>query len=50
MARMMPVSEVEVAKAGYTYNTSLNPTFIPGRYMHLAPTSCRMEYYKSQPR
>ena len=35
MARMMPVSEVEVAKAGYTYNTSLNPTFIPGRYMHL---------------
>ena len=27
MARMMPVSEVEVAKAGYTYNTSLNPTY-----------------------
>lgn len=35
-ARMMPVPEAEIAKAGYTYNTSLNPTFIPGRYMHLS--------------
>lgn len=35
MARMMPVSEAEIAKAGYTYNSSLHPTFIPGRYMHL---------------
>lgn len=34
-ARMMPVPEKEIFKAGYTYNTSLNPTFIPGRYMHL---------------
>lgn len=34
-ARMMPVPEEEIARAGYTYNTSLHPTFIPGRYMHL---------------
>ena len=35
-ARMMPVPEAEIYKAGYSYNTSLNPTFIPGRYMHLS--------------
>ena len=33
-ARMMPLPEGAVARAGYTYNSSLNPTFIPGRYMH----------------
>ena len=32
MARMMPVSETEIREAGYSYNSSLNPTFIPGRY------------------
>lgn len=32
MARMMPVDEAEIAKAGYAYNSSINPTFIPGRY------------------
>ncbi|MBR8725257.1 polysaccharide deacetylase family protein [Bacteroides pyogenes] len=35
-ARMMPVPEAGVFKAGYVYNSSLNPTFIPGRYMHLS--------------
>jgi hypothetical protein len=35
MPRMMPVAAVEVAKAGYLYNSSLNPTWIPGRYKHL---------------
>jgi peptidoglycan/xylan/chitin deacetylase (PgdA/CDA1 family) len=35
MARMMPVDEKEIQKAGYTYNTSMNPTFIPGRYNNL---------------
>lgn len=34
-ARMMPVSETEIQKAGYKYNSSINPTFIPGRYMNL---------------
>lgn len=32
MPRMMPVSEEGIRKAGYAYNTSLNPTWIPGRY------------------
>lgn len=35
MARMMPVSENAIFEAGYTYNSSLNPTFLPGRYNHL---------------
>lgn len=32
MARMMPVDEVEINMAGYTYNSSINPTWLPGRY------------------
>lgn len=32
MARMMPVDEIEIYKAGYQYNSSINPTFLPGRY------------------
>ena len=32
MARMMPVDEGEIAQAGYIYNTSINPTYLPGRY------------------
>ena len=35
-ARMMPVSEKAIYEAGYKYNSSLNPTFIPGRYMKLS--------------
>ena len=33
--RMFPVSDDDISAAGYTYNSSLNPAFIPGRYMHL---------------
>jgi len=33
--RMFPVDIKEQAKQGYIYNASLNPAFIPGRYMHL---------------
>lgn len=36
MARMMPVDEKDIKAAGYTYNSSLNPTIIPGRYMNLS--------------
>ncbi len=32
MARMMPVDEREIEKAGYVYNSSINPTWLPGRY------------------
>jgi peptidoglycan/xylan/chitin deacetylase (PgdA/CDA1 family) len=35
MARMMPVSEKEIKKAGYMYNSSINPTYLPGRYNKL---------------
>ncbi len=32
MARMMPVDEKEIFNAGYVYNSSINPTWLPGRY------------------
>jgi peptidoglycan/xylan/chitin deacetylase (PgdA/CDA1 family) len=35
MARLAPVDDREIEKAGYTYNSSMNPTWIPGRYNHL---------------
>lgn len=35
MPRMMPVDQKEVQKAGYSYNSSINPTFLPGRYNNL---------------
>ena len=35
MPRMMKVDEIEVEKAGYSYNSSVNPTFLPGRYNNL---------------
>lgn len=34
--RMFPVDDAALAKAGYEYNSSLNPAFVPGRYMHLS--------------
>lgn len=33
--RMFKVDIAEQARQGYAYNASLNPAFIPGRYMHL---------------
>lgn len=33
--RMFPVQEEVMAVSGYLYNSSLNPTFIPGKYQHL---------------
>ncbi|WKS94706.1 polysaccharide deacetylase family protein [Riemerella columbina] len=35
MPRMSPVREQAVAEAGYHYNSSINPTFLPGRYNNL---------------
>ena len=35
MPRMMPVADEALRRAGYRYNSSLNPTWIPGRYNHL---------------
>lgn len=36
MARMMPLDDREVEEAGYLYNSSINPTWIPGRYNNLS--------------
>ena len=33
--RMFEVDNSELVREGYLYNSSINPTFIPGRYMHL---------------
>ena len=33
--RMFPVDLKEQGRQGYLYNASLNPAFIPSRYMHL---------------
>nr|MBC7613798.1 polysaccharide deacetylase family protein [Pseudopedobacter sp.] len=35
MPRMQDVDHVEVRNAGYSYNSSLNPTWLPGRYNNL---------------
>ena len=32
--RMFPVDDAALKSAGYRYNSSLNPAFIPGRYCH----------------
>lgn len=32
---MFPVSDKEIERQGYLYNSSLHPAFIPGRYIHL---------------
>jgi len=34
MPRMQAVDKKEIAAAGYTFDSSLNPTWIPGRYNH----------------
>jgi peptidoglycan/xylan/chitin deacetylase (PgdA/CDA1 family) len=36
MARMMPVNNQDIRNAGYSYNSSLNPVFLPGRYNNLS--------------
>jgi hypothetical protein len=35
MPRLAPVSNYELVQSGYRYNSSLNPTWVPGRYNHL---------------
>ena len=34
--RMFPVKDSEIRRVGYLYNSSINPAFIPGRYMNLS--------------
>lgn len=41
--RMFAVSDADIAAAGYIYNSSLNPCFIPGHYNNLGkPRTCFM--------
>jgi peptidoglycan/xylan/chitin deacetylase (PgdA/CDA1 family) len=35
MPRMQPVDEAAIREAGYKYNSSINPTYLPGRYNNL---------------
>ena len=35
MPRMLEVAATDVKQAGYLYNSSINPTFLPGRYNKL---------------
>mgnify|MGYP004443329263 FL=1 len=44
MPRMAPVSDEEIERLGFRFNSSLNPCFIPGRYMHL--TTPRTHFMK----
>lgn len=43
MPRMMPVDEKAIEDAGYSYNSSINPTWLPGRYnnLHISRTYFR---------
>jgi Polysaccharide deacetylase len=36
MARLQEVSDREIQSAGYLYNSSMNPTYLPGRYNNLS--------------
>lgn len=36
MPRMMRIDEQDVFNAGYEYNSSINPTYLPGRYNNLS--------------
>jgi hypothetical protein len=46
MARLMEVDEQEICKAGYKYNSSMNPTYIPGRYNNFFKK--RTAYYSNE--
>jgi hypothetical protein len=46
MAGLQPVDDAEIEKAGYEYNSSMNPTYIPGRYNNLSKP--RTAYYTNK--
>ncbi len=46
MARLMEVDEREIRNAGYKYNSSMNPTYIPGRYNNFFKK--RTAYYSNE--
>ncbi len=46
MARLQEVSDRAIQSAGYLYNTSMNPTYLPGRYNNFFKK--RTPYYSEQ--
>jgi len=46
MARLQKVPDREIEAAGYTYNSSMNPTYLPGRYNNFFQP--RIPYYSNQ--
>jgi len=46
MAGLQPVEEAEIEKAGDEYNSSMNPTYISGRYNNLSKP--RTAYYTNK--
>ena len=45
MPRMLEVSATDVKQAGYTYNSSVNPTFLPGRFTDLHQKEFNFPFY-----
>lgn len=46
MARLQPVSDRDIELAGYQYNSSMNPTYLPGRYNNFSKP--RTPYYSEK--
>ncbi len=46
MPRLQKVADAEIAAAGYEYNSSMNPTYIPGRYNNFFQP--RTAYYSNR--
>ena len=46
MARLQPVSDQNIQQAGYCYNSSMNPTYLPGRYNNFSKS--RIPYYSEK--
>mgnify|MGYP000131916724 FL=1 len=51
MPRMKPVNVIDLKNAGYTYDASINPTLLPGRYnnLHLSRTFYRENSFLRMP-
>ncbi len=46
MARLQPIDDEAIQKAGYQYNSSMNPTYLPGRYNNFFQP--RVSYWSNQ--
>ena len=46
MAKLQPVDDAEIEKVGYEDNSSMNQTYLPGRYNNLSKP--RTAYYTNQ--